>query len=252
MCGRFLLTSPTDSIRQTFGVETHANIPARYNIAPTQPVLAVRLAETGTLEIGPKELVALEWGLVPEWAKERPSKPMINARSETAREKPSFRASVKRRRCLVPFDGWYEWKTEAGVKQPYLMRPDEDALAHAGLRSEGPWAFAGIWSLWHGPGGENWLESCAMLTEQAGRHLGRVHHRKPVILAESAWDAWLTPQDPAPMDVISGLPRLGEEMFSINRVSRRVNNVRFDDASLLVSEAATERTTPEPQQGSLF
>lgn len=241
MCGRFLLTSPIDTLRQTFGVDTHANIPSRYNIAPTQPILALRLTETDGLHPGPKQLAAMEWGLVPEWSKERSAKPLINARSETAREKPSFRASVKRRRCLIPANGWYEWKSEAGVKQPYLMQPKDGEL----------FAFAGLWSLWHGPGGEHWLETAAILTEQAKGPLAKVHGRKPVMLKPAYWDSWLQPQDPTPADFLAGLPRLAEDSFDLIRVSRRVNSIHFDD-DLCIAPEKQPTAAPLPVQGSLF
>lgn len=249
MCGRFLLTSPTDSIRQTFGVETKANIPARYNIAPSQVVLIIRRGD-GTEGDSfsaprPKTLSAVEWGLIPGWAKEKPAKPMINARSETAADKPSFRAAFKRQRCLIPADGWYEWRTEGGQRQPYLISRTDQAL----------FAFAGIWSLWQGPTGCSALETMAVLTEAATGPLSYVHGRKPLLITPDKWDDWLAPHDPLPRGFLNDLTRSAEDQFKLTRVSTRVNSVRFDDVSCL-DPAPTmgfdHSTKPASGQGSLF
>lgn len=218
MCGRFILTSPIESIRQTFGVPANTAIPARYNIAPTQPILAVRLDEAGD-----RELAALEWGLVPSWAKQRQDKPLINARFETAAVKPSFKGSYKRRRCLVPANGWYEWKTQGGEKQPWL-------IDHAGGSLI---AFAGLWDTWHGPDGENWLETVAILTSAAMGPLKKIHHRRPLILDTAEFADWLAPHDPLPRGFDTRFHWLPETAFTWRQVSKRVGNVRFDDASLL-------------------
>ncbi len=117
MCGRYVFIAPNTEVDRIFGVRADAPIPPNFNIAPTQPVLIIRLNAKGL-----RELVAVEWGLIPEWKKDlTDSKPLINARIETVREKASFRSSIKRQRCLVPFSGWYEWKTVGGRKQPSML-----------------------------------------------------------------------------------------------------------------------------------
>lgn len=218
MCGRFILTSPLDAIRAVFAVEATANIPARYNIAPKQPVLVVRHDEKGI-----PELVAVEWGFVPEWIKEPAKEPVINARIETVAAKPYFRASIKRKRCLVPMNGWYEWKTEGGRKQPYLIAPADGSLM----------AFAGVWSTWHGPQGEHWLETMAILTAPATGPLSTIHHRRPMVVAHADHEAWLTTHDPLPRRFLEDFPFVGERAFDVRPVSTRVGNVRFDSPECL-------------------
>jgi putative SOS response-associated peptidase YedK len=219
MCGRYLLTSPREAIERVFPVEASAGIPPRYNIAPAQPVLIIRQAERG----GGNELAAVEWGLVPEWKKERGDKPLINARMETVTDKPSFRASMKRKRCLVPFDGWYEWKSHEGRKQPFLITPV----------AGGPMAFAGVWSTWHGPSGDHWLETMAILTGPTRGPMKSLHSRMPLVLQPGQYSAWLQPQDPLPRGFLESFDFLPETAFEWRPVDSRVSNVRFDDPSCI-------------------
>jgi putative SOS response-associated peptidase YedK len=214
MCGRYVLTSPEDMISSLFGVPARFPIPERYNVAPQQPVLVVRNDEHGK-----PELAAVQWGLVPEWKKEQGGKPLVNARIETVEVKPSFRSSIKRKRCLVPFDGWYEWKSTHARKQPYFIEPS----------GGGPHAFAGIWSTWHGPGGENWLESMAIITAPAIGPLSKVHHRRPLVVPHGQYDQWLQAHDPLPRGFLNSFAWLPETGFSWRTVSQRVNDVRADD-----------------------
>ncbi len=231
MCGRFLLTSPIDVISDTFSVDTHANIPVRYNIAPTQPVLIVRNSEKGK-----RELAGVEWGLVPEWAKElRREKPMINARIETVIEKPSFRSPMKRTRCLVPANGWYEWKGSVGSKQPWLIESV----------TEKPIAFAGLWTTWHGIDGESWLETMVILTAPAEGPLKSLHHRRPLVVRSQQYSDWLEPHDPLPRDFIARFDWVEETEFTMKKVSRRVSNVHNDDAGCIAPPS-------DDKQGSLF
>lgn len=230
MCGRYTLRSPIDEIARLFDVPARVPIPERYNIAPRQPVLVVRNDTHGK-----RELAAVEWGLIPEWKKEIGDKPLINARVETVEVKPSFRSSIKRQRCLVPFDGWFEWKPEEGRKQPYFFEP------HGG----GPHAFAGIWSTWHGPDGDHWLETMAILTAPALGHLKKIHHRRPLVLSSDQYSDWLQPHDPLPRGFLNSFDWVGAQAFSCRAVSARVGNVRFDDP------ACIEEASP-PDQHSLF
>jgi putative SOS response-associated peptidase YedK len=213
MCGRYQMTSAKEAMVQVFKVSAKAGIPPRYNIAPRQPVLVVRNSAKGL-----RELVAVEWGLVPEWKKEIGDKPLINARVETIVEKPSFRSSVKRQRCLVPFNGWYEWKTINGRKVPHLIQLQDGALG----------AFAGIWSTWHGPTGEHWLETMAIVTAESEDHLRPVHHRKPLVVGAEDYSAWLQPHDPLPRGFLEGFDWVSERSFEYRPISSKVNSVRME------------------------
>jgi putative SOS response-associated peptidase YedK len=172
MCGRFLLFSDGPTLAARFDLTSFPELAPRYNIAPTQPVAAVRAGGAG------RECVALRWGLVPSWARDARQAP-INARAETAAEKPTFRAAFRKRRCLVPADGFYEWATLGRRKQPFCFRPWD----------ERPLALAGVWERWDGPAGP--VESCAILTTEANDLVRPVHDRMPVILPERHWPAWL-------------------------------------------------------------
>jgi putative SOS response-associated peptidase YedK len=146
----------------------------RYNIAPTQPVLVVRAKD------GRREISSMRWGLIPSWAKDV-SAAQINARSETLLEKPAFRESFERRRCLIPADGFYEWKRTGSTKQPF----------HFGMKDDSLFAFAGIWDRWRQPRGLE-IESCAIVTTTPNDLLSDVHHRMPAILRPEHYDTWLT------------------------------------------------------------
>ncbi len=230
MCGRYMLISPLEAIRATFAVPAGAAIPARYNIAPRQPVLIVRNSEKGL-----RELAAVEWGLVPEWAKKIGDTPLINARIETVTEKPSFRSSIKRKRCLVPFSGWYEWKSIAGRKQPYLVKPTDGKVA----------AFAGIWSTWHGPGGENWLETMAILTAPATGRLKGLHHRVPLVVKPQNYENWLVAHDPLPRGFLKSFDFVCERAFEWGPVTSKVNSVRMEGPDCI-------RPPDHERQHSLF
>jgi putative SOS response-associated peptidase YedK len=178
MCGRFLLSTPDRELAAHFEVEVPSLFP-RFNIAPTQPIGIVRLPEGQTQ----RAWATVSWGLVPGWAGDADvGSRLINARAETAADKPSFRAAFRRRRCLVPADGFYEWKPAGRHKQPYLIRP----------RQGGPFAFAGLWERWHGPGGVS-LETAAILTTEANEVVRPLHDRMPVLLRPQDYAAWLDP-----------------------------------------------------------
>jgi putative SOS response-associated peptidase YedK len=175
MCGRFTQRQPASRIAQEFQVDEVPPIEARYNIAPTQTVLSIHQAADG------REAKLLKWGLIPSWTKD-PSigAKLINARSETVAEKPSFREAFKKRRCLIPADGFYEWQRTGGRKQPYFFRMLDDR----------PFGFAGLWERWKGQDGEV-VESCAILTTEANELLQPVHDRMPVILRAEDYELWL-------------------------------------------------------------
>jgi putative SOS response-associated peptidase YedK len=180
MCGRFFTTAGPDAISRRFGVATGSNLEPLFNIAPTQPVLVVRLSERGKRELAP-----MRWGLVPGWAKEIGTAVHINARAETLAEKPSFRGAYTYRRGLLPASGWYEWRTEGKRKVPYAhMLPDQQMLA-----------FACIWEVWEGRGEGSWLESCALITTDAFGPAAAIHHRMPVLVHPDNDTVWMTGQD---------------------------------------------------------
>jgi putative SOS response-associated peptidase YedK len=209
MCGRFTLYSSGDEIARALAVRV-PDLSPRYNVAPTQLVAAVRAAEGG------RELAFLKWGLVPSWSKDaKGSARLINARAETVADKPAFRAAFRRRRCLIPTNGYYEWSPLGGGKQPYFIR----------LADPRPFALAGLWEEWHDPEGED-IESCAVVTAEANDYLRPLHERMPVILDPKDYDLWLdagqgTPERAKPL--LAAYP--GEEMRTFP-VGPRVNNPR--------------------------
>ena len=262
MCGRYSLTTPVDGVRRLFAFPEIPNLAARYNIAPTQAVLTVgRAADArpnaysggggvvsgGSATGGPggsgRRAFWTRWGLIPNWAKD-PSvgAKMINARAETIREKPAFRTAFRRRRCLIPADGFYEWKTvRNGGKQPWRIT----------FQDEQPFAFAGIWENWQSGDGSD-VDSCSIVTTEAAPEISDIHHRMPVILDESDFDVWLEgePDDAARLMH----PYTGPRSFKTFTVSRAVNNVRNDDSSLIepMDPPGQENGTPGPDQLSLF
>lgn len=170
MCGRFALTATPDEIATAFGLQNVPPFPPRYNIAPSQPIAVIR-----QLQHQLREFRLMQWGLIPSWAKD-PSigNNLINARCETAHEKPSFRSAIKYRRCLIPASGFYEWqKVDKSTKQPYYFRMPQ------------PFAFAGLWESWHD------IETCIILTTQPNEVVAPVHQRMPVIISPDNYKVWL-------------------------------------------------------------
>jgi putative SOS response-associated peptidase YedK len=215
MCGRFTLTDPDQELAVQFNLPRIPDIPPRYNIAPTQPVAAVRVTP-GNLA---RELALLHWGLIPFWAKDPTiGSRMINARSETAAEKPSFRAAFRRRRCLIVADGFYEWQKVNGAKQPFYVH------LHGGR----PFAFAGLWEHWEGPE-EAVIDSCTILTTQPNELIRPVHNRMPVILGPEDYDVWLDPEFEEVERLQSLLRAYPSEEMEAYPVSRWVNTPDHDD-----------------------
>lgn len=209
-----------DELARQFRVERFPLLEPRYNIAPTQPVAAVRRSESD----GSREMVLLRWGLVPPWSKDPASGPgMINARSETASSKPSFRSALRRRRCLVAADGFYEWQRSDGRKQPFYVC----------LRGGGPFALAGLWERWKPPGGGKPLESCTLLTTEANELLAPVHDRMPVILPVDEYDVWLDPAIESAEPLGQLLRPYPSEEMKVYPVSTRVNNPRNDEPTCI-------------------
>jgi putative SOS response-associated peptidase YedK len=214
MCGRFTLTVSARVLADLFGVEDLPDIRPRYNIAPTQQILVVR----GSGEAQP-EFGEARWGLIPSWAKDaKLGARMINARAETVADKPAFRSAVRRRRCLIPSDGFYEWHKLAGGKQPYLIR----------FADGSPFAFAGLWERWHDPDGEA-VDSCTIITTTPNEVVAELHDRMPVILPQRHHDEWLRSAavDRDRLDeLLQPHPPAGMEAYP---VSTRVNSPRNDD-----------------------
>lgn len=237
MCGRFTLRAPAESIASLFDLQEVPEIAPRYNIAPTQPVAIVRVNPQG----GERELTHVLWGLIPSWSKDpNMGARMINARSETVREKPSFRAPFKRRRCLVPADGFYEWKRIGKQKQPYHITV-QSADGQNGQREPGKdietlFAIAGLWETWTDPEGST-LESCTLLTTDANEAMSGLHHRMPVIVDPEDYTMWLgsgREDDPDYLDQLRHLMRpYRSEAISARAVSLYVNNARNEGAECL-------------------
>lgn len=221
MCGRFTLRSPAGVIVAQFGLRELAELAARYNIAPTQNVLAIRV-DDATRAWQP---AWLRWGLIPSWAKdEKIGAQLINARAETIAEKPSFRSAFKQRRCLVVADGFYEWKKSGRAKQPFHIR----------RRDQQPFAFAGLWERWRGGDGE--LETCTIITTEANELLRPLHDRMPVILAPRDYGEWLAPvANPEALQALLSASDAAElEVVPVNPV---VNNARHDAPDCLAPPA---------------
>ena len=231
MCGRYALYTPIEAVARLFGVdEVHVHdIAPRYNVAPTQEVPIVRrspfpaadAAEARTAP--PLELAPARWGLVPFWAKDPAiGNRMINARGETVAAKPAFRAAFRKRRCLVPADGFFEWQKTGDGKQPWYIR---DAGGE-------PMALAGLWELWDPPDGGEPLASCTIITTGANELMRPLHERMPVVLDAAGREAWLDPAaesqqlkallTPAPDGILEAWP-----------VTRRVNSPFNEDPSVV-------------------
>jgi putative SOS response-associated peptidase YedK len=229
MCGRFVISSPPAVLRQVFGYHEQPNFPPRYNIAPTQPVPVVT---TGN---GITRFRLMRWGLLPAWVKDpRNFTLVINARAETVKEKPAFKNAIRRRRCLIPADGYYEWHVSEQRKRPYFIH----------RRDREPFGFAALAETWTGPNGEE-LDTVAIVTAPASADLAVLHHRVPVTIGARDFDAWLDCRayDADGVMALLTAPREGE--FVWHEVSTRVNRVANDDAQLIFPMTAEETATEE-------
>ncbi len=220
MCGRFSLVADPDDLREAFpwlNLPTSAAGP-RYNIAPSQPVAVIP-------NDGKNQLDFYLWGLIPSWAKD-PSigNRMINARAETLGEKPSFRIAFRRRRCLIPADGFYEWKAEPGKKAKTPL--------YIHMKSDKPFAFAGLWESWNPPDGSNIL-SCTIITTEPNSLMQKIHNRMPVILPPSDYDLWLTAGEVDPSRLAALLRPYPAEEMTAYPVSTLVNSPANDLAACI-------------------
>jgi len=218
MCSRYNLTTPLEAVRAYFRVPNGEPFPPRFNIAPSQPVLIVRLDHARE-----RELALVRWGLIPSWAKDPARLPkLFNARAESAAEKASFRGAMRHRRCLVPANGFYEWTGKAGARQPHLLRRPDGGLI----------ALAGLWETWLGADGSE-IDTMAILTVAANRTVAPLHDRMPAILLPDDFDAWLDTRGfkaemaaemlrPAPEGLLEHIP-----------VDPRLNNARNEGPELI-------------------
>lgn len=215
MCGRYVLKQTPAKLKEYFSLDEVADFAPHYNIPPGTDIPVIRQSPEGK-----RVLHLLRWGLVPHWAKD-PSigNKLNNARGETVAEKPSFRDAFKRRRCIIPADGFYEWKTEGRVKQPYYVS----------LKSGEPLAMGGLWESWRGPDGEI-LRTACIITTGPNEVMTPIHDRMPVILRQEDWQAWLN----APEDEVQGMVRpYDAEPMQAWPVSRRVSKTVDDNADLI-------------------
>jgi putative SOS response-associated peptidase YedK len=236
MCGRFVITSPPAAIRQAFGYAEQPNFPPRYNIAPTQPIPVV------IVENGGRHFKLMRWGLMPGWVKDpREFSLLINARCETVLEKPAFKNAIRRRRCLIPADGYYEWHVADNRKRPYFIY----------RRDRRPFGLAGLAETWIGPNGEE-VDTVAIVTAPASPDLAVLHDRVPVTIAPDDFERWLDGLNNDVESVMALLvgPEVGE--FAWHEISTRVNRVANDDAQLIlpISDEARAAEEPKPKKAA--
>ena len=215
MCGRYSLTQTIDALATFLDVDERPNLQARWNIAPTQTAPVVRLGDDGA-----RQLAMLRWGLVPGWAKDLAfGAHAINARAESVAEKPTFKEALRRRRALVPADGYYEWMVTGKTKQPYRFT----------LKGEGIMVFAGLWERW-GTGADT-VETFGFVTTDASPDVTPVHDRMPVLLEPQDWAVWLDPKTTVP-DLLARLKPPPAGRLVHHPVSIRVNSARSEGPEL--------------------
>jgi putative SOS response-associated peptidase YedK len=238
MCGRYTLINLA-ALTQAFPWidEPPPDDVSRYNIAPTQPILAIANNHADRFE-------HFHWGLIPSWAKDPAiGNRMINARAETLAEKPAFRTAIRRRRCLIAADGFYEWKKDPGgkTKTPMLIR----------MKSGDVFAFAGIWETWHSPDGSV-LPSCTVITTQPNELMAPIHDRMPVILMPEDYPRWLDPNEHDPADLADLLKPFPAEQMQANPVSRAVNSPKNDSPACIESMTNDGKKSGGDVESTLF
>jgi putative SOS response-associated peptidase YedK len=235
MCGRYAIISAPEAIRALFGYEDQPNFPPRYNVAPTQPVPIVRLME------GKRRFALVRWGLLPAWVKDpRIFTLVINARGESVNEKPAFRLAMRRRRCLFPADGFYEWQQEGKHRRPYFVR----------AKSGGPLAFAGLWETWTGPNGEE-LDTATIVTTPANRTLANIHERMPVVIAPEAFDFWLDCHKVNADTAAALIAPAPEQALEAYEISPAVNHVANDSPELIAPAGSASSASTESANQSV-
>jgi putative SOS response-associated peptidase YedK len=227
MCARYVITSPAAAVRALFGYEERPNFPPRYNVAPTQPIPIVRLLD------GKRSFALARWGFLPAWVKDpRTFSLLINARSESVQDKPSFRNAMRRRRCLIPADGFYEW-SDSTPRRPYFVRP----------KSGGPIAFAGLWETWTGPNGEE-VDTAAIVTTPANRLLAAIHDRMPVIVPSDAFNLWLDCASVDDTTAAALLTPAADALLECYAVSNAVNRASNDSPELIAPAPPANDSAP--------
>ena len=217
MCGRYTLTSSPEALRALLRYVEQPNFPPRYNIAPSQPIAIVRLVD------GQCHFSLVRWGLLPSWVKDpKTFTLLINARGESAAEKPAFRAAMKRRRCLIPADGFYEWQKTGDRKRPFYVR----------AKSGAPFAFAGLWETWIGPNGEE-LDTAAIVTTRANKTLSTIYERMPVIVLPEAFDLWLNTGEVDAATAAALIAPAPDNLLEAYEISTAVNRTANDNPNLL-------------------
>jgi len=232
MCGRYTLTSAPEAIRALFRYDEQPNFPPRHNIAPTQPIGIVRMVE------GKRQFALVRWGFLPSWVKDpKTFALLINARGESVIEKPAFRAAMKRRRCLIPADGFYEWQARDKRKQPFYVR----------AKGGGPLAFAGLWETLVGPNGEE-LETAAIVTTDANRTLAPIHERMPVVVPPEAFDLWLDCDKVDAQTAAALIAPAPDDLLEAYEISTAVNRTANDGARLIepLGRDTEQESVPPP------
>ena len=250
MCGRYTLTASPEALRALLRYIEQPNFPPRYNIAPTQPIPIVRLVE------GKRQFALVRWGLLPSWVKDpKTFSLLINARGESAADKPAFRAAMKRRRCLIPADGFYEWQATGDRKRPFYV--------HA--KSGEPLVFAGLWETWTGPNGEE-LDIAAIVTTRANTTLSVLYERMPVIVPPEAFDLWLNTNEVDAAAAAALIVPAPDDLLEAYEISTVVNRTANDNPKLLepvgaappvpapapTPAARVKRAKDNGSQGALF
>lgn len=233
MCGRYAITLAPEIFRSAFGYEERPNFPPRYNVAPTQPISIV--TQSGDSRV--HRLV--RWSFLPSWVKDPKTFPvLINARGETVLDKPAFRNAMKRRRCIMLADGFYEWRRIGREKTPFLAR----------MADRGPMPLAGLWETWTGPNGEE-VDGAAIVTTAANGIVAAIHDRMPVILAMDDVGRWLDCANHSDKEAASLIRPCPEVWLDLVRVGPRVNSVGPDDPSLQEPVARADAASPKPPEG---
>lgn len=233
MCGRYRLSRRKQIVEERFDAAGDEDWEPRYNVAPTQPVPIIRQHPKEPK----REISLVRWGLIPSWSKDASgAAKMINARAETAHILAAFQDAMKRRRCLVPVDGFYEWQKRGSTRQPYCFEVNDGEL----------FAFAGLWERWKDPSG-NWVKTCSILTTAPNAVTSAVHDRMPVIVAPENYDVWLDPGMTKAEALTEMLKPFDAQLMRCFPVSTRVNQVKNDDA-----ECARPVEPDAPRQSELF
>lgn len=245
MCGRYALTSAPEAVRALFRYREEAQFPPRYNVAPTQPIPVICRVR------GERRFALMRWGLIPSWVKDPGIfSVLVNARGESVCDKPAFRHAMKRRRCLIPADGFYEWKDEGGRKRPFFVRK----------RDGGPIALAGLWETWTGPDGEE-TDTVCIVTTTANRVIAPIHERMPAIIPPEAFDLWLDCDRVDAMAAAALIAPAPGSLLEAYEVSLAVNRTANDSPALIEPlrdhgagkpEAARPKPKKDDGQAPLF